>query len=89
MSFESPDGTLMCARCRREAPLEEAAGWDIIDAESGLPVCPSCVTDDDTATIAAWEADECEQSEAFRDAEARRTEHLTDDELSAEFGDRE
>ena len=72
----------LCGRCRRPATsFEDFAEW-----VGDPPVCPGCLTGDDQSRIADWEIREGEEYEAWRDREAARSEHLTDEELEGEYG---
>lgn len=79
MTSSGDEGFLRCTRCRRVAPLEEVVEWGLLDQDD-RPICPNCFTDADKIVINKFEVQEAEEWEAFRDAEARRTEWLTDDE---------
>lgn len=79
---------IACSRCKRQPrdQMDFAGGWLFTEDEKWI--CSNCVTGDESARIAAWESDDEDEFEAFRDKEAKRTERLEDDEIEAEYGDR-
>jgi hypothetical protein len=76
------DEAYVCSRCRRAATsLEDYAEW-----VGDPPVCPHCLTGEDQSRISDWETRDSKEHETWRDREAARSEHLTDEQLEAEYG---
>lgn len=79
---------IVCSRCKRQPQnqMEFVGDWLFVEDEKWI--CPSCITREESAVIAAWEVDDVKEAEAFRNEEAKRAEWLDDDEITAEYGDR-